>query len=55
MKKIALIGSTGSIGRQALSVVRRHKDEFEIISLFVSENSSLEIPLEGVSKTKSQP
>ena len=38
MKKIALIGSTGSIGRQALSVVRRHKDEFEIISLAAGTN-----------------
>ena len=30
MKKIALIGSTGSIGKQTLSVVRRHPDKFKI-------------------------
>jgi len=33
MKKIALIGSTGSIGKQTLEVVRRHSDKFEIVSL----------------------
>lgn len=33
MKKIALIGSTGSIGRQACAVVRRHSDKFCIESL----------------------
>ena len=40
MKKIALIGSTGSIGRQVCSVVRRHKDKFKIESLVA--NSSAE-------------
>ena len=38
MKKIALIGSTGSIGRQTLSVVRRHKDKFKIVSLAAGNN-----------------
>ncbi len=33
MKKIALIGSTGSIGRQVLNVVRDNPDKFEIVSL----------------------
>ncbi len=33
MKKIALIGSTGSIGRQTLAVVRRHPNKFKIVSL----------------------
>ena len=33
MKKIALIGSTGSIGKQTLEVVRRHSEKFEIVSL----------------------
>ncbi len=33
MKKIALLGSTGSIGRQTLDVVRRHPDKFKIVSL----------------------
>lgn len=41
MKKIALIGSTGSIGRQVLSVVRRHPEEFKIVSLAAGNNFSL--------------
>ena len=41
MKKIALIGSTGSIGRQVLNVVRRHSDKFEIVSLSGGDNARL--------------
>ncbi len=41
MKKIALIGSTGSIGRQVLNVVRRNPEKFKIISLAGGENSEL--------------
>ena len=41
MKKIALIGSTGSIGRQVLSVVRRHPDKFEIVSMVANSSSAL--------------
>ena len=33
MLKIALIGSTGSIGRQVVSTVLRHNDKFKIVSL----------------------
>lgn len=33
MKRIALIGCTGSIGRQVLNVCRRHSNEFCIVSL----------------------
>lgn len=39
MKKIALIGSTGSIGKQTLSVVRRHQDKFKIVSLAAGNNA----------------
>ena len=41
MKKIALIGSTGSIGRQTLNVVSRHPDKFKIVSLAAGENAAL--------------
>ena len=41
MKKIALIGSTGSIGKQVLNVVRRYKEEFSIVSLAGGENVDL--------------
>lgn len=39
MKKIALIGSTGSIGRQVLNVVRRYSDKFEIVSISAGTNA----------------
>ena len=38
MKKIALIGSTGSIGKQTLAVVRRHPDKFKIVSIAAGNN-----------------
>ncbi|MDE7086667.1 MAG: 1-deoxy-D-xylulose-5-phosphate reductoisomerase [Clostridia bacterium] len=38
MKKIALIGSTGSIGRQVVSVVNRYPDRFEIVALVANSN-----------------
>ena len=30
MKRISILGSTGSIGKQTLDVVREHKDKFEV-------------------------
>src|SRR5579875_3066091 len=33
MKKIAILGSTGSIGRQTLDVIRAHPDRFEAVGL----------------------
>ena len=33
MKRLLILGSTGSIGTQALDVVGRAKDEFEIVGL----------------------
>ena len=38
MKKIALIGSTGSIGKQTLSVIKRNPDKFQLISLAAGNN-----------------
>ena len=46
MKTISLIGSTGSIGRQVCSVVRRHPDKFKIKSIVA--NSSAELFLQQV-------
>lgn len=40
-KKIALLGSTGSIGTQALEVVRQNKDKFEIEVLTAYSNDEL--------------
>ncbi len=39
MKRIALIGSTGSIGRQVCNVVRRRKDDFCIESLAANRDA----------------
>ncbi|MBV9324735.1 MAG: 1-deoxy-D-xylulose-5-phosphate reductoisomerase [Chloroflexi bacterium] len=41
MKRIALLGSTGSIGRQTLDVVRWHPDEFEVVALVAGRPTSL--------------
>ena len=39
MKKgISLLGSTGSIGQQAVEVIREHKDKFEIVSIAVMKS-----------------
>lgn len=40
MKKIALLGSTGSIGTQTLEIVREHKD-IEVVALAAGRNVSL--------------
>ncbi|MET0894619.1 MAG: 1-deoxy-D-xylulose-5-phosphate reductoisomerase [Acidimicrobiia bacterium] len=32
-RRIAVLGSTGSVGTQALDVVRGHRDEFEVVAL----------------------
>ncbi|MCY8231826.1 1-deoxy-D-xylulose-5-phosphate reductoisomerase [Priestia endophytica] len=38
MKKIALLGATGSIGTQTLDVIRTHRDEFSLVSMSVGQN-----------------
>ncbi|MEM7551952.1 MAG: 1-deoxy-D-xylulose-5-phosphate reductoisomerase [Bacteroidota bacterium] len=40
-KGIAILGSTGSIGTQALEVVRQHKDQFNIEVLSANNNAEL--------------
>jgi len=44
MKRIAILGSTGSIGRQTLDVVRAFPDELKIVALVANKNIEL---LEG--------
>lgn len=41
MKHIAIIGSTGSIGTQALEVVRQHADRFRVSVLSAQQNVAL--------------
>ena len=38
MKKIAILGSTGSIGTQTLDVVREHSDELQVVALAAGSN-----------------
>ena len=40
-RRIAILGSTGSIGRQALDVIRQHRDLFEVELLTANNNSRL--------------
>ena len=40
-RRIAIIGSTGSIGTQALNVVSQHRDLFEVELLCANNNYSL--------------
>jgi 1-deoxy-D-xylulose-5-phosphate reductoisomerase len=40
-RKIAILGSTGSIGRQTLEVVRAFPDQFRVIGLAASQNLDL--------------
>ena len=41
MKKIAILGSTGSIGRSTLQVIERYPDRFQVVSLAAGKNIEL--------------
>ena len=41
MKKVVILGSTGSIGVNALEVIENLKDEFEVVALTANENITL--------------
>jgi 1-deoxy-D-xylulose-5-phosphate reductoisomerase len=41
MKRIAILGSTGSIGRSALDIIARHKGEFKVAALTAGNNIAL--------------
>ncbi len=38
MKRIAILGSTGSIGQSTLSVVESHPERFQVVSLAAGRN-----------------
>jgi 1-deoxy-D-xylulose-5-phosphate reductoisomerase len=40
-KRVAILGSTGSIGTQALDVIARHPDEFSVVGLAAGRNVEL--------------
>ena len=41
MRKIVVLGSTGSIGRQTLDIVRAFPDEFDVVGLSAGSNTEL--------------
>src|SRR5580698_5256258 len=41
MKRISILGSTGSIGRQSLAVVDAHPGKFEVVALSAGANVQL--------------
>jgi len=41
MKRIAILGATGSIGRSALAVVDANPDRLKVVGLAAGENSAL--------------
>ena len=41
MRTLVILGSTGSIGTQALDVVRRHPDRFEVVGLAAGQSHEL--------------
>lgn len=41
MKKVAILGSTGSIGTQALEVIAKHPDRFQVVGLAGGRNLAL--------------
>ena len=41
MKRIAIFGSTGSVGTQSLSVINQNKNQFDVISLSCNHNADL--------------
>ena len=40
-RKVVVLGSTGSVGTQALDVVRSHTDDYELIALAAGRNAEL--------------
>lgn len=38
MKRIIILGSTGSIGTQALDIIRQHRDKFKVVALSAHSN-----------------
>ncbi|GIT17767.1 MAG: hypothetical protein CM1200mP39_05730 [Dehalococcoidia bacterium] len=41
IKKVVILGSTGSVGTQALNIIRAFPDRFEVVGLCNGSNTSL--------------
>ncbi len=53
MKNIAILGSTGSIGRSTLSVIERYPERFRLVAIAAGRNTAA--ALEQVSRWKPRP
>ena len=51
-QRLAILGSTGSIGTQALEIVRQHPDIFEVVAL--SANTNVDLLIEQINEFKPQ-
>ena len=58
MRRVVILGSTGSIGTQAIEVISRHRDRFEVVGLaaggghpelLIEQARALQVPLVAVS------
>lgn len=52
MKRIIILGSTGSIGTQALDIIRQHPDRFQVVGLTTHKN--IELLQEQIAEFKPQ-
>ena len=50
MKRVSILGSTGSVGRQTLEVVRRYPERFRIVALAAGKN--VELLAEQIRRTR---
>ena len=41
MKRISILGSTGSVGTQTLSIINQNKDQFKVESLSCNQNADM--------------
>ena len=41
VRRVVILGSTGSVGTQALDVIRSHRDEFEVVALSAGSNEEM--------------
>ena len=45
MKRISILGVTGSIGTQTLDVLRFHKEDFELVGITANRNIELTLDI----------
>jgi 1-deoxy-D-xylulose-5-phosphate reductoisomerase len=41
VRRVAVLGSTGSVGTQALDVIRNHRDRYEVVALAAGRNAGM--------------